>query len=373
MATYSEKRPLAACRRRIPLQFQPPEMLEHVESPVQQNISSIAMLGATLFLACDETSSVERLVYDGECFTRHESFNMTDFFDLPTGPDGEMDIEGLWVDDGFLWITGSHSLKRDKPDPDEQSRDKALEELTDIDSDPNRYFLGRVPLEDHGEGLHEPVRKLRRNGRNVRPACLKMKGGKNALVRAVKDDVHLGPFLAIPSKDNGFDVEGIVTRGNRVFLGLRGPVLRGWAIVLELKLKPKKKRRLKARRIGEDGARYRKHFLHLDGLGIRELLLDGDDFYILAGPTMDLDGPVGVYRWRGPPGCKGSTVTPRSGVEWLMDLPFGTGEDHAEGLVMLPGDGKDRLLVVYDSPCGDRLHDDTDVDADVFDFESKEA
>jgi hypothetical protein len=369
MTNYSTKRPPAPCRRRIPLQLRPPEMLEHVESPVRENISSIAMLDATLFLACDETASVERLVYDGECFARHKSFSMAEFFDLPNGADSEMDIEGLWIDDGFLWITGSHSLKRDKPDPDEQSRDKALEELTDIDNDPNRYFLGRVPLEDRGEGLYEPVRKLRRDGKKHKPACLKMKGGKNTLIRAVQDDVHLGPFLAIPSKDNGFDVEGIVTRGNRAFLGLRGPVLRGWAVILELELKLKKKRRLMARRIGEDGARYRKHFLHLDGLGVRELLLDGEDFYVLAGPTMDLDGPVGVYRWCGPPAGKGSSVTPRSGVEWLMDLPFGTGEDHAEGLVMLRGDGKDRLLVVYDSPSVERRHDGTDVDADVFDFE----
>ena len=31
----------------------------------------------------------------------------------------------------------------------------------------------------------------------------------------------------IPSNDNGFDVEGLAVSGNRVFLGLRGPVLAG--------------------------------------------------------------------------------------------------------------------------------------------------
>jgi hypothetical protein len=41
-------------------------------------------------------------------------------------------------------------------------------------------------------------------------------------------------------------------RGNRVWLGLRGPVLRGHAVVLDLELLPKARDRLKARRI--DGA-----------------------------------------------------------------------------------------------------------------------
>ncbi len=51
----------------------------------------------------------------------------------------------------------------------------------------------------------------------------------------LEDDEHLAPFLAIPGKDNGLDVEGIAVRGDRVLLGLRGPVLRGWALVLELR------------------------------------------------------------------------------------------------------------------------------------------
>src|SRR3546814_13829874 len=103
--------------------------------------------------------------------------------------------------------------------------------------------------------------------------------------------------MEVPSKENGFDVEGLAVRGSRVFLGLRGPVLRGWATVVELDLKTPKPGRLKLRRIGAGGERYRKHFLDLDGLGIRELVFDGDDLLVLAGPTMDLDGPVVLFRW----------------------------------------------------------------------------
>jgi L-seryl-tRNA(Ser) seleniumtransferase len=38
----------------------------------------------------------------------------------------------------------------------------------------------------------------------------------------------------IPGKDNGLDVEGLASVGDRLLVGLRGPVLRGWAIVLEI-------------------------------------------------------------------------------------------------------------------------------------------
>ena len=42
--------------------------------------------------------------------------------------------------------------------------------------------------------------------------------------------------MRLPSKDNGLDIEGLAVLGNRVYLGLRGPVLRGRAIILELEL-----------------------------------------------------------------------------------------------------------------------------------------
>ena len=47
---------------------------------------------------------------------------------------------------------------------------------------------------------------------------------------------HVQPFLGIPSKENGLDIEGItVTESGAVFLGLRGPVVGGRAIIFEAK------------------------------------------------------------------------------------------------------------------------------------------
>jgi hypothetical protein len=145
-------------------------------------------------------------------------------------------------------------------------------------------------------------------------------------------------------------------------------VLRGWAILLEVEVKQPKKGRLKLRKIGQGGARYRTHFLDLGGLGIRELAFDGDALLILAGPTMDLDGPVVLYRWPEALATGAQTVVTADRLERVLHLPYGAGEDHAEGVCWLPGgpgDGKE-LLVVYDSPAADRLHDGTAIEADVF-------
>jgi len=57
------------------------------------------------------------------------------------------------------------------------------------------------------------------------------------LTEALRGDQHLGLFIVIPGKDNGFDIEGLAGAGKRLFIGLRGPVLRGWAVILEVELK----------------------------------------------------------------------------------------------------------------------------------------
>ena len=140
-------------------------------------------------------------------------------------------------------------------------------------------------------------------------------------------------------------------------------MLRGWAVILELEVTEKgrnsKSTGLKLRRIGPDGERYRKHFLDLDGLGIREMSLEGDDLLILAGPTMDLDGPVVLYRWRGAWNQRKEPVIPRDRLERVMDIPYGAGIDHAEGATLFDRPGEPpAVLVVYDNPAPDRLAPD---------------
>ena len=354
--------------RRIQLSFRSAAELAHTDDSVRGDLSAIALLDRTLWVANDELATVERLSQTGARYDQHRPFHLGDYFELPGGPVDEMDIEGLAIDGGYLWVLGSHSLTREKPRPQSKDRAEALRRLTEVEHHPNRHFLGRVPIADRGGMLALNRRAPDRDGRKRRAACLDSNQRRGTLGKLLKKDEHIGRFLEVPAKENGFDLEGIAVRGTRVFLGLRGPVLRGWAIVLELDVKETRPGRLKPRRIGPDRERYRKHFLDLEGLGIRDLRFDRDRLLILAGPTMDLDGPVRVSSW---PGCLDAgdeTIVTADEIEPLLELPYRRGADHAEGMAVLGGsEGRAELLIVYDSPAQERLHDDgTGIDADVF-------
>jgi hypothetical protein len=362
--TRKHARPL----RRIRLSFRSADELAHAEEPVRGDLSALVVQGSTLWAANDELPTVERLrAQDDGCYGAHRSFQLRDYFDLPGGPDDEMDVEGLEIDGGYLWVLGSHSLTREKPKPDSQDHAEALRRLTEVEHHPSRHFLGRVPLVARdGTFTLEPSVSV--GDAQLGPACLDTRPKRGKLGKLLKADEHVGRFIQVPAKENGFDLEGIAVRGARVFVGLRGPVLRGWAMILELDVNESRPGRLKPRRVGPNGERYRKHFLELEGLGIRDLCFDQDRLLILAGPTMDLDGPVRVFAW---PACVAAgqqMIVTADQLEPLLDVPFGRGVDHAEGIAVLEGwNGRAELLVVYDSPAPQRLHDDgTGIDADVF-------
>jgi hypothetical protein len=184
---------------------------------------------------------------------------------------------------------------------------------------------------------------------------------------ALDSDPHLHPFILaeIPSKDNGFDIEGILISGEKLFIGMRGPVLRGWAIILELELEPSNPTTLQLKEIGDTGKLYKKHFVKLDGLGIRDLCLDGQDLLILAGPTMDLDGPVKLFRLPNGFNALGKSFS------WeptpILDLPYGEGNHHAEGITLFdPIAQQPSILVVYDSPSPTTHLEGATVLADIF-------
>jgi hypothetical protein len=340
------------------------------EDPLVGQLSSVTAIGHELWLASDEANTLERLTPLGpRTYGRHQQFSLAELLELPGERDEEIDIEGLDHDEGYLWLVGSHGLKRRKAKPGGDAA-RQIARLAEVRSDGNRFLLARIPVVRGDAGS---VLQREAEGRHA----ARLLGGRdgNVLTEALRGDPHLGPFLGIPGKDNGLDVEGIAVRGERVFLGLRGPVLRGWAIVLELRLDamgggflglvPVRKRRL-----------YRKHFLDLRGLGVRELCADGDDLLVLAGPTMDLDGPAAVYRWRDALSRGGDdTLTGRDDLPELVALPYGVGQDgacdHPEGMTPWPPKGsgsKRQLLVVYDSPHRGRIEGENGVRADVFDL-----
>lgn len=365
--------PTAAPTRSLRLSFRHHESFDPPrKKPIRDNLSAVEVVGECLFIADDEGARIDRLTATGAGrYGGHEPFFLGGVFDRleATEKDGktihdEVDIEGLAADDGWLWVVGSHSLVREKPKAAEHDAETALKLLTDVDPKPNRFLLGRIPFHPAGgTGLVE----LRAEDGDRKAGSLKMGGNSNPLIKALKKDKHFGRFLDIPAKENGLDIEGLAVRGNRVFLGLRGPVLRGWACILELCVEATKKGRLKLTEPDGDGVPYRKHFMELQGLGIRELAFDGDDLLILAGPTMDLDGPVRLWRWSGGLDSDAPTITPAERLTPVLDLPYGRDCDHAEGIaVVRASDGAKTLLVVYDSPSDKRRTGDSDVFADLF-------
>ncbi|WP_007511500.1 DUF3616 domain-containing protein [Pseudofrankia saprophytica] len=326
-----------------------------------ESLSTLKAEGRCLWLGADETVAIERVTLDaaGDAYGGHVSFPIGDFLPLPEGPgdDGvvpEIDIEGIDRAGGYLWFVGSHSLTRRRVKPG-HATEKALLRLAKVARNRNRFLIGRIPVVTAG-GLPTLVASApdpTRPGTRLTAAALGLRR-RTRLTTALADDEHLGRFLKIPSKDNGLDVEGLAVAGERIYVGLRGPVLRGWAVVLELRLVDGPGQHLllapvDGRRPRATGVPYRKHFLDLDGLGVRDLLAHGDDLLLLAGPTMDLDGPVRVYRWRGAAHARASVVVTGNQLEKVLDIPYGDGVDHAEGITHAPGDDG-TLLVAYDSP-----------------------
>jgi hypothetical protein len=326
-------------------------------------------------LGTDEGVGIERLTAQpGGAYGDHKRYDLRDYLDLPkdSGKD-EIDIEGLDVCDNYLWMVGSHSRKRCNPE-ERKSASKNLERLGEISRDANRYLLARIPVVAAGGGVYDLAKSApdpKNPGKKLAAAQLPCTNEGSALLDALRGDPLIRPFTKIPSKDNGLDVEGLAATESRIFVGLRGPVLRGWAIVLELKLKHAGKGSLELKRIGPDDRPYLRHFLDLDGLGVRDLAIDGDDLLVLAGPTMDLDGPVAVFRWRGGvnhnAGRRKDSMVWRKDLERILEAPFGQGVDHAEGMNVLSSRrGGTTMLMVYDSPGAERKRGVFGVTADLF-------
>jgi hypothetical protein len=331
------------------------------------NLSAVRSDGPVLWVAGDETATIERLVADDARnpveYGDQTTYRLADLVDLP-GEDTaeEADVEGLSRDGDFLWAVGSHSLRR-RQVKDRHDGEQALRRLAKVTGQANRQVLLRIPVADVG-GLPTLVRERAGAGGGQQAAVFGADG--TDLRDLLADDELLGPFLPIPGKDNGLDVEGIAVAGPRVYLGLRGPVLRGWAVVLELRpeVRDGSPGRLVLQRF-EDGRRYRRHVLRLDGLGVRDLCPHGGDLLVLAGPTMDLDGPVHVFRWHGALTTETPQVVRGELLTREVALPYGAGDDHAEGLGLIGPAEDPRLLVVYDSPAPGRLTADGCVTADV--------
>lgn len=107
-------------------------------------------------------------------------------------------------------------------------------------------------------------------------------------------------------------------------------------------------------------------------MGIRELCRDQADLLILAGPTLDIDGPMIIYRWKEALQEKQESFVYGEALQKVVEIQpdqnATLGKDRAEGLTLLPidGNGQRSVLVVYDSTSGPRQVGDSSLLADIF-------
>lgn len=324
------------------------------------NLSALAARKGVLWVGGDEGRKIVRLERLADHrYGKAKAIKLADFGLAGSKEEGESDVEGLALDGDRLWLVGSHSLRRRKHDSP-KGQPLTLHETQSR----NCHLLGCLRL----DGDDQPVAGQRLSFN--KPFALNALPG-DALTQALAADPRIAPFMAVASKENGLDVEGLSVRGNRVLVGLRGPVLRGIALVLDLRLE------------GLDGAspmlslaNLRHRYLDLSGLAVRDLavLPDSDDVLILAGPTMTLTGPCYLFHWRDALADSkddGDTITVEAPepLLWIRDgrLPARSQDpDHPEGSDKPEGVDVqrhgDRLVawVGYDDPKRVRCHPDGD-------------
>ena len=264
------------------------------EHPIH-DLSGLASHGRALFMVGDEAHGVERLTLgeDGEA-SGHRRFDLSDYLDLERGGE-EMDIEGLAIANDWLWICGSHSRTRPAPEKEADADGRIdIGKVGDLQDTRPRCILARIPLVEDLDGIAKPVRN---DGERKAGLVRQTKNGSK-LRRLLCENPLLGPSCAMAAKEGGLDIEGLAAApGNRIALGLRGPVIQTYAVLVEPAFGFKASGRIHI----EPPLRVR--LVDLDGLGVRDLCVRGKDLFILGGPTADLDGRCVVYRWEGWADC----------------------------------------------------------------------
>jgi Protein of unknown function (DUF3616) len=277
-----------------------------------RSISDVAPLASgELLLVSDEGTELGLARPGGKGRTIDVLVAFSSFVDALGGKaPKEIDYEGAAADHETVVVGGSASLKRERPEGSAAQLQEI--KLASGEGKPHSNYLLELSA-GQGGGL-TLVKSV-----DVR--------------RALLADPLLEPFSSLPSKENGLDVEGAALRGRSVYLGLRGPVLRGHAIVASLDL-------------DDPEPRAALHFLPLEGLGVRSLCrAAAGGFWVLAGPTLDVADPFVLFHWDG----EASVFDAADGTHLrrVADLSHAPG-DKPEGLFEHGG----QLCVVHDGPAG---------------------
>jgi len=273
------------------------------------DLSGAVLVGGRLFLGNDEGHRLLHCEADaaGSGWLQQGSTGL--------GEKGEeVDIEALDYADGYLYVAGSHSLRRKALKPDRLSAAKNRKRFRRIDAQAARDRLFRIPLDPQsGEPGEAEVIDLRKR---------------------LRKDKLLEPFTRIPGKENGVDIEGLAVHHGRLMLGFRGPVLRHNLVpVMVLDFDHPK--------------RYQLRFVDLRGQGIRDMVSVGDGLLLLTGPVGDAPGPFRLWLWDGKDQLPGNDRRISPAVRLgNVQVPAGA---RAEGLALIEASGdRVELLLVHD-------------------------
>lgn len=223
--------------------------------------------------------------------------------------DDEIDMEGAASDGRFVYIVGSHSMRREEDDDDDRPKKRRQSQ---VEPHEDSYSLFRLVLDERGEVASSERISLR---------------------DLLRNDKTLGPYTKIPGKENGVDIEGIAVKDGWLFVGFRGPVLPGNRVpVLCFEF--------------DQPQNYLVKLLELDGSGIRDMLAVQDGFLILTGPPGEEDGAYTLYHWSGGIPSQSDAVDGR--LTTVGDVPT-DGKSKPEGLALLAEtDDEWRLLLLSD-------------------------
>ncbi|WP_299411191.1 DUF3616 domain-containing protein [Acaryochloris sp. IP29b_bin.148] len=298
--------------------IQSSEKVKFAGSIHQKNdISAIAAFHDFLVIGSDESKDVIQLLHKQD-----QGYSVV--LDISVSSDengvGEIDIEGLSVDtEGMLYVIGSHSAKR-----------KTIK-------DKNTYLANRQRLATVvQETQRNTIFKLELNPETGQV----MKRAANTQLRTVlEQDIVLHRFLDLPSKENGIDIEGLAVHEEKLYLGFRGPVLRGnYVPVMVTEF--------------EDLLDYELRYVQLAGHGIRDITRVKNGFLLIAGPVGDGLGPYQLYFWNGQDMIPGIDRPDTSSFcQWIGDIPLPKTYPgaKAEGLTVLKEKGKTiTAMIVYD-------------------------
>jgi len=171
--------------------------------------------------------------------------------DVPLVESGEeIDIEAITAQGHYYYITGSHGLSK---------KEGELQ--------PNRFKIFRLKV-DPGTAMPDGQVEA---GTQI-PANLQV----TSLSGILRGDPVLREYFLKPLQHKGVNIEGLAVKNSKLYIGFRGPNLRGRAYVLEIEAQD-----VFAPSLQKD---YKLHELAIgQGYGIREIVAAKSCFLIIAG------------------------------------------------------------------------------------------